>query len=367
MRQETAPKTAARRRAGFAAFLWSLTAVPVGLWQLLDPDGGPFAEPTNAATVGLPGLLEGAGAPLLLMAAGIAGLFLARASRALWPVTAAYTVVFGMLIPTTSVISLVGYLVTFCLPVFLVTAPVLFARGKVGRLVAAGAVAAVIAALAAAGPLDPAVIGSLLRNLGSGVGDLGLYPLTELWSAAGGACWLAMTARLLLDARAGETPRWLTPEGSARWGRRAAYLAFACSLPYGLTRLTWLTPWPYLMDAEALAAHPDMRVWGLLLGFACLGGGVLCLGLAARWGERWPYWVPALAGRPVPPAAAIVPASIVSYLFTITGVPFIPLAFEAGHPELIAVFPFLPWGGALAAATLAYAIRRGAVRTEAAN
>src|SRR5690606_28765344 len=108
--------------------------------------------------------------------------------------------------------------------------------------------------------------------------DMGVYPLAEVWSAVGGACWAAVTVRLLrLRGSARPSPAWASPERAARWGRAAAYTAFACSLPYGLTRLTWLTPWPYLMDADDLAANPDKRLWGLLLGFACVGGGVLCL------------------------------------------------------------------------------------------
>ncbi|GAB3230400.1 hypothetical protein GCM10027447_24770 [Glycomyces halotolerans] len=356
-------KRAAGSPAARAAFLWSLTAVPLGLWQLLAAERGPFSDPMNSPTIPLHELVPSGVGPALLIAAGLAGLAAPRLGPRRWPVAAAYAVVFGMLVPTTSVIAMAGYLCALVLPPALLAGPVLLARGRTAKAIAGAAVLGIVVALAAAGPLRPAVVSDLLAELGSGVADLGLFPLAELWSAIGGACWAALAVRMLLAGRDGASaPAWLAPERAERWGKTASYVAFACALPYGLTRLTWLTPWPFLMDAEELDAEPGMRLWGLLLGFAALGGGVLCLGLTRRWGERWPYWVPGLAGRPVPPRAAIVPASVAAYLFTITAVPFVRLAFEAGRPELVWVFPFYVWGPALGAATLAYAVRRGAVR-----
>lgn len=348
------------RAAPTAAFLWALTAIPVGLWQLLDPEAGPFADPLVDPTVPLPEALPGWVAPAALAVAGLAGLFLARARPRLWPVTAAFAVVFGGLVPSTSVIALIGYLAAFVLPAALVTVPVLLARGRALKLAVAAGVVGVVAALAAAGPLAPSVIGEVLSGLGAGVADLGLRPLAELWSAVGGACWALLTWNLVSDRLTGErAPAWAAPERAARWGRTASYAAFACSLPYGLTRLTWFTPWPFLVPADELDAEPAMRLWGLLLGFACLGGGILCLGMTQRWGERWPYWVPVLRDRPVPPVVAIAPAAAMAYVFTIASVPFVLLGIRAGQAELLPVFPFYVWGPALGAATLAYALRRG--------
>lgn len=350
------------RAAPTAAFLWALTAIPIGLWQLLDPAGGPFADPLVDPAVPLPEALPAWAAPAGLAAAGVAGLFLARARPRLWPVTAAFTVVFGGMVPSTSVMGLAGYLAAFVLPAALVTVPVLAVRGRAPKLAVAAGIAVVAAALAAAGPLAPSVIGEVLGNLGAGLADLGLRPLAELWSAVGGACWGLLTWNLVADRLSGDrAPAWASPERAARWGRTASYVAFACSLPYGLTRLTWFTPWPFLVSAEDLDAEPAMRLWGLLLGFACLGGGILCLGMTQRWGERWPYWVPGLRGRPVPPAVAIAPAAAMAYLFTIASVPFVLLGIRSGHVELLPVFPFYVWGPALGAATLAYALRRGVI------
>ncbi|WP_100446036.1 hypothetical protein [Glycomyces xiaoerkulensis] len=346
-------------RAAVAAFVWSLTAVAVGLWQLADPEGGPFADPVSRPVFGVPAALPDGSGAVALAAAGLAGLVLAGWGRRLWPVAAALAVVFGLGVPGTSVMPLVGYSCALLMPVALVAAPVLIARGRLGRTLAAAGVVAVVSGLVVAGPLAPSVVAGLGRELWSGLLAIGWYPLAELWSAVGGACWAVLAVRRY-RARGAAAPAWAAPERAARWGRVAACAAFACALPYGLTRLTWLTPWPFLMSAEALEAEPGLRLWGLLLGAACLAGGVLCLGLARRWGERWPYWVPVLRGRPVPPPVAIVPASVVAYLFTVAAVPFVVSAFRSGRPELVWMFPFFVWGPALGAATVAYAVRRRA-------
>ena len=85
-------------------------------------------------------------------------------------------------------------------------------------------------------------------------------------------------------------------------------LAAAGPLPYGLIRATWLTPWP-LMGPSGEALPAETRIWGLLLGGGALLGVVLTIGLIRPWGVRFPRWMPRLAGRPVPVAAAAVPAA----------------------------------------------------------
>ncbi|GAB4007757.1 hypothetical protein GCM10029992_62360 [Glycomyces albus] len=82
-------------------------------------------------------------------------MFLARARPRLWPVTAAFAVVFGGLVPSTSVMGLIGYLAAFVLPAALVVVPVLLARGRALKLAVAAGMAVLVAALATAGPLAP--------------------------------------------------------------------------------------------------------------------------------------------------------------------------------------------------------------------
>jgi hypothetical protein len=99
------------------------------------------------------------------------------------------------------------------------------------------------------------------------------------------------------------------------------------------------------------------------------------LGLVQRWGEVFPRWMIGLAGRRVPIALAVVPASLVSVLLSVGGIAIwsgldqmvanlaaagsegigliVEIIFQVG-PTLL--FPV--WGLALAAATLGYYYRR---------
>ncbi|MDN3238756.1 hypothetical protein [Glycomyces tritici] len=352
------------RATVLAAFLWSLLALPFGLWQLLDPESGPYSHELYEPTIPLPAALPDWFAPAALIAAGVGGLLIARAKPKLWPLTALYAAVFGLLLTTISPISLAGYLCAFLIPIAAVVVPVLVARGTIARLVTAAVIAAVLVALGVTGVVDyPAVVG-FAKDLGATMVGIGGYFLAQIWTLAGAVVWSALTMLLRLQRREGEpAPEWLAPERAAKWGRIAAWTAFACALPYGLVRMSWLTPWAYAGGPVGEDFPLEMRIWGLLLGFAALGGGVLCLGLTQRWGERWPFWMFALKGRPVPPMVAIVPGAIMAGVFTFMAVPMAALGIRQDAPELIWSFPFWLWGPALGAATFAYAIRRGRVDT----
>jgi len=94
-----------------------------------------------------------------------------------------------------------------------------------------------------------------------------------------------------------------------------------------------------------------------------------------RWGEVFPRWMIGLAGRRVPIALAVVPASLASVLLIVggigiwSGLPQMIAALTAGGGKDIGIiggilfhvgptllFPL--WGLALAAATLGYYYRR---------
>ena len=99
------------------------------------------------------------------------------------------------------------------------------------------------------------------------------------------------------------------------------------------------------------------------------------LGLVQRWGEVFPRWMIGLAGRRVPIALAVVPASLVSVLLIVGGI-----GVWSGLGQLVAnlvasgvegievigeiIFQVGPtllfpvWGVALAVATLGYYYRR---------
>lgn len=52
-------------------------------------------------------------------------------------------------------------------------------------------------------------------------------------------------------------------------------------------------------DAEKFRASTGATLYVLALDAAQIVGGVLCLGLVQRWGERFPRWVPGLGRRQV--------------------------------------------------------------------
>ena len=91
---------------------------------------------------------------------------------------------------------------------------------------------------------------------------------------------------------------------------------------YFLTRCAWALGIPLGMSAEALRRGQESGMWigGLSLATFGLLGAILMLGLVQRWGEVFPSWMIGLAGRRVPIALAVVPASLVSVLLIVGGI-----------------------------------------------
>ena len=162
---------------------------------------------------------------------------------------------------------------------------------------------------------------------------------------------------------------WATPERAARWGRGATALAVAIPVGYAVTRFAWAFGIPLGVSQELLDELGN-GVWaGAGLATLAVGGAVLTLGLVQRWGETFPRWMVGLAGRRVPAALAVVPASIVSAVVTSAGLMFLRFGingeFAANFPgENLDIAAWLPemfwplWGAALATATYAYWLRR---------
>lgn len=178
--------------------------------------------------------------------------------------------------------------------------------------------------------------------------------LAHLGAAAALVAWTVLDAR---RDRGGIAVR-------VRRHRRAITIAAAlCAVPYVVARASWLTPWPLLGGtAEMFETEPMMQLTGLMLGIGMLAAGVLTLGLALPWGERFPRWMAGLGGREVPVALAVVPAMLVAVLFTVGGVEFVvavaaqPAA--AGNAlEMMLMLPFWLWGPLLALAAWGYAMR----------
>jgi hypothetical protein len=147
---------------------------------------------------------------------------------------------------------------------------------------------------------------------------------------------------------------------------------------YALTRYAWALGIPLGMSEEQFIPGQESGKWvagALFLGNFILLGAALMLGLVQRWGEVFPRWMTGLAGRRIPIALAVVPASLAAVLLIAGGIGIWSgldqmvtnaaaagaegtgligeIFFQAG-PTLL--FPV--WGAALAVATLGYYYRR---------
>jgi hypothetical protein len=197
---------------------------------------------------------------------------------------------------------------------------------------------------------------------------------------AGGLCWagaaLAYQRRsrgvCANCGRAGDSTDLTTPANAARWGKWAVVIAVIIPLLYAATRWAWALGIPLGISDELFREGQATGLWwaGAGLATVAIGGALLTLGLMQRWGEVFPRWIPFLAGKRVPPALAIAPASLVSILVTSAGLMFVRLTLRGALGETFtfidaedwaALAPELLWplwGVALAAATLAYYYRR---------
>lgn len=205
----------------------------------------------------------------------------------------------------------------------------------------------------------------------------------QLLCLIGGFLWLAATvsyARRSGDAclycgRRDAPAGWNSPGNAARWGKIAVYVALVVPVLYAVTRYAWALGIPLGISDEALRLGQERGTFtsGLFLATFGLVGAALTLGLAQGWGEVFPRWMIGLAGRGVPIALAVVPASIVSVLLIVGGITIwsgyaqmADASVGSGQDIVIVVGPtvlFPVWGVALAVATLGYYYRRrGACR-----
>jgi hypothetical protein len=200
----------------------------------------------------------------------------------------------------------------------------------------------------------------------------------QLLCLIGGFLWLVATVcytrrsgdACLYCGRRGIQEGWTSPVNAARWGRIAVYVAMVVPVFYALTRYAWAMGISLGMSEEYLRSGQESGTWtsGLFLATFGLVGAALMLGLVQRWGEVFPRWMLGLAGRRVPIALAVVPASIISVLFVVGGIAtwsgwalMASAAAATGQDVWIVVGPlalFPVWGTALAVATLGYHYRR---------
>jgi hypothetical protein len=329
-----------------AALAGSLLVTAAGVLWWLIPASYPFGPRDRFADMALMTYVPRGTAIVCALLLGVAGVVLAAGRRG-GPVAIAFAsvaaTVLGLLVPDIQVLILTAYAMALAVPSALVA---VLANQLIPRLPAVAVFAVAFAALL-----------GWLSYIARDADPIGTRPLFVFGSLAAGASWAAVLIRLLRPA-GGNRPTWAEPAAAARWGRTLTWAAALCPLPYALTRLTWLTPWPIGETAETLAAHPGLRIFGLALALAGVSGTWLTLGLIRARGETFPTWVPLVGGRPVPALAAVVPGVLVAAMLTIAGHSLLQQAVTTGDYLLVLLMPFPLWGPLLAAATFGYWLRR---------
>jgi len=331
----------------YAAVLWSLSYGTLGLYWMAGGSGFPFggaADPAADASL-LAGVSAATGAPAIAIL-GLVGATVAVAMAwtrlrglprvALLGAAWSAAVALAVLIPDYRLLVAVGYA-----PLFLLGAP--FGWPPVSFTTA--------------------------------------FPwpvINQAICTAGGIVW-ALTAvtfqRRTRDAcifcgRRDTLATWTSPDAAAHWGRWAVAIAVVVPLLYALTRWAWALGFPLGITQAFFRSGQASGMWLAGAGLATVGvvGAILTLGLIQPWGEVFPRWMIGLAGRRVPLALAILPASLVAVIVTSAGLMYLRLFLVAGFPPegwaTTAPEQLWPiWGLALGGATLAYYYRRRGVCT----
>jgi hypothetical protein len=355
------PRPTVRTRPGLMAVL-SVGAAALGLLSLADPARNPLLSETGI--LALVDLIPPTVTALVMLATGLLGLVTAAALRPgaenggwVTALLAAQCLGYLVLVSSTDLLVLFGYLLAFILPLGLAVLLVLGCRAYVlVRYLAVLFLAAVATWGYVTSALTWSNVSSTFGNVARALGEQGFELLSLAWLAAGALASLLTLGGVLRSATHGSGfERWLVRHSVA-----VTVVAAAGPLPYALVRATWLTPWP--VGAPGGVDY-GIRLWGLLLGGAAVLGVVLTLGLILPWGRVFPRWMLGLAGRPVPPALAIVPGASVALALIMAAV-WMPLSFAGeGLVMFLAamiLFPCWIWGPALALAVWAYAVRRRA-------
>jgi hypothetical protein len=335
------------------ALVAGLLAAVLGASWFLAPRAELFGGPPEASP--LEQLLGPAGsgaalaiAALLAVATALAALARSLPRPALRAVAVLQVLVAGIGMGSFSTLSTAGYLLALAMPLVIALLVVQVMRRYPRARLGTG-LAVALAATVGATALRPALAELAGYMAPALIADLPAIAATLLLVAVG-ALWAAIAAlSLRADGGARRATAWV-----ARHRVLFTVLAACGPLPYALLRLTWLTPWP-LLAPEALDL--STRVWGLALSTGSWLGVVLTLGLIRPWGEVFPRWMPVLAGREVPIAAAAVPGGVVAALMSfaalpmLIGVPGLPVTTVL---SFAVIFPCWLWGPALGLAVWGY-------------
>lgn len=344
-----------------AAGLGSMaTALLTAIWRVR-PGWNGFAETgasllrnwLSAQDVALTGLML---ALFGILSAGLAAAALHRSGtwpRWLVPAGVIQAGVLGLGLLGMGIIAILGYLMALAMPLALVLLAVqLVRKGDRARWITLAITAGVLAAGLGSGLLTgPAMtaFAGILPQVPGAVMDAG----PSLLLMATGLLWLAVALHAARSRGVGGR----TAAFVLRHRRVITVLAAMGPLPYALLRLSWLTPWP-LLAPDALDASDQF--WGFALSVGAWAGFVLTLGLIRPWGETFPRWMPAVAGRPVPVAFAAVPGGVVAAAICAGAVPMLQAFAQGSAAGLVMalVMPFWFWGPMLGLAVWAYVLHR---------
>ncbi|MEU6798901.1 hypothetical protein ABZ907_45015 [Nonomuraea wenchangensis] len=337
--------------------LLSTAVTAVGILWWTTPASYPFGA-ADRVKVSLTHLLEHDATGPMTVAAGLVGLATVFGPGPLLRAGAvAELLFFGVVLSDAGIMSVFAYGLAILGPVALLGVVVVAAaRGKAYGLAAVAALGVLAVADLVMGIGALSLVGRYLGNI---AGDFASYGGRLAWTLADAAACAVWAVIAMKAFGTGEPPRWIRPESAGRWGRVATIGAALCPLPYALYRLTWLTPWP--TDADVTGPlRADTRLQGLLLAFAALAGAVLTLGLISRWGEVFPRWVPVFHGRPVPVRLPVVAGGAVAGICCLASPGLVVDSVVRGQPGALLLWPYPLWGALLAAAVLAYRLRRAA-------
>ena len=363
----------------YATALWSTLLAVTGLWWSINPAGYPLGQDSDTAEMSLVAWIPVAVTAPLMIGVGLAGLFAALAMQRHQPsplvrrlltfVALGLAVLFLLVVPDLRILTTMGYLCAIVGPVFVLGLIGAGMRKNPRNGILLGALGVAIGVAFWVFDVDLTIFADFGRGLGQGLARSGPGMLAVTAAFVGGGLWLTTLLRFrrrerdqcLSCGRPGAA--WMTAEATRRWGTWVTVAAALGPLPYGLTRMTWFTPWPFMLDHAELVANPALRVFGLCLGLAAIGGSVLTLGLIRPWGAVFPRWLPLVRGAVVPVLPPTVVALMVAASVTIAGRSMVQQLFVGDGMgldgvEMLLIFPFPVWGPLLGAAAIAYYLRR---------
>lgn len=342
------------------------TLAVAALWWFV-PDSYPYGA-ADKVTVGVNHWIERDLGVSLMVASGVLGVLLALGVRS-WPrcvgVGAVVESAFFLLIMSdASVLSSIGYAL---IPVVLLGVVALVAVGCVRRHPVAYAMALLLLAGLALALTTADVVYRYLANVASG---LGAYGGRIAWSwamAIAAVTWAWLAYGSFASDREVTNPRW---------GKTVTILAAFGGVPYALTRLSWVTPWPlggfdprtgHVELFAAVSGDTAIRIQGFLIGMSAVLAAVLTLGLIGRWGEVVPRWVPWVGGRAVPVMMAVGPGAFATVTLCVSAPGVLARAVQMSSwvdgALFVLLFPCPVWGPLLGAAVFAYWRRRNAAQT----